>query len=142
MNAGFRYSADNIHYPSSRSGYMNLKIWPAGPVMATLDLPGGLGISDMLGVMPNGLDDRPIAFQDSICEEPLFQAPQDIQLPHRTETSKLISIAMPVTSNPASSLSPQLPKPSENANRPPIQALPPWVRRLTENLHVSRQRTT
>jgi hypothetical protein len=125
-------SADNALYPSVRPEYMNLKLEPGSPVMEALELSGGLGITDMSGMMSNSLDDGSVAFQDSMNEEPLFQAPQDIQSqqndglfsnplpwtqaqpPHRatqsmapypqlsqSETSKLISIAMPISA-PAS----------------------------------------
>lgn len=72
-------SADNTLYPSVRPEYMTLKMEPASPVMDALELSGGLGIPDMSGLMSNGIDDGSVAFQDSITEEPLFQAPQDIQ---------------------------------------------------------------
>jgi hypothetical protein len=61
---------------------MNLKMEPASLVVEALELSGGLGISGMPGVTFNGLDDGSLDFQDSMSEEPLFQAPQDILSPY------------------------------------------------------------
>jgi hypothetical protein len=47
--------------------------------MEALELSGGLGFSNMSGMMSNALDDGSVAFQDSTTEEPLFQTPPNIQ---------------------------------------------------------------
>jgi hypothetical protein len=72
-------SADNTLYPSVKPEYRDLKLEPASPIMEALDLSGGLGISDISAMMGNSLDDGSVDFQDSMTEEPLFQAAQDIQ---------------------------------------------------------------
>lgn len=118
---------------------MDLKAEPTSPVMEALELSGGLGFSNMSGMMCNGLDDGSVAFQDTN-EEPLFQTPPNIQsqqndnlysnsLPwspsqprHRAsqpvnaypplstpEASKLMSAAVPQNQATTSPVSPQQP---------------------------------
>mgnify|MGYP003622973418 CR=1 FL=1 len=76
---GWEDSAGNTLYPSVKAEYMNMKLEPTSPIVEAMELSGGLGISDMTAMMGNGLDDGSVAFQDSMTEEPLFQAPQDMQ---------------------------------------------------------------
>lgn len=130
---GWDDSVDNTLNPTLRSTPPNPKLEPVSPTMEALELSGGVGVLSSRTMM-SGMDDG-IAFQDTMNEEPLFQAPQDIQ-PRQPDTlysnwpqpqpvyrsnqhsnsypslnsmeaAKLISIAMPQSSNPMSPQSPQ-----------------------------------
>jgi hypothetical protein len=142
---GWEDSVDNTLYPAVKSEYSNLKLEPTSPIMEAMELSGGLGIHDMSAMMGNGLDDGSVAFQDSMTEEPLFQAPQDMQaqqtndiftnpLPwshaqprHRTQqpTTTYQPLSQSETANlittamPATSatISPTIPKQSENRRK-------------------------
>jgi hypothetical protein len=179
-------SIDNTLYPSLSAEYMNLKAEPASPAMDTLELSGGLGIPNMSAMMPNGLDDGSVAFQDSNTEEPLFQTPPNIQSQQNdslysnavpwsssqprqrggqtmnaypplstSETSKLMSIAMPKATAETSPISPQRPdnrrkrkstssastsSSSAPSNPPPRRQSAP-VKKTAHNMIEKRYRT-
>lgn len=89
---GWEDSTDNTLYSSVKPEYMDLKLEPTSPIMEAMELSGGLGIPDMSGMMGNSLDDGSVAFQDSMNEEPLFQASQDI---HSQQNNDMFSNQLP-----------------------------------------------
>jgi len=88
--------------------------------MEAMELSGGLGIPDMSAMMGNGLDDGSVAFQDSMTEEPLFQAPQDMRA---QQNSHLFTNPLPWSQS----------QPRHRAQQP-TTAYPPLSQSETSNL--------